>query len=221
MSKISLPPVSVIHYVDPLCPWTIPLERTTSQLKEIYGDRIKIQYKVCIAVDDLSSWMNHYGFDEKSIVGFHKQIARDTKVDFDPEFISKTGFKTSREACYAFKAALIQNEELASDYLKRLLDTFLFKAEKFSTDKLLDLAKSSRLDEKKIAKDMQSKKVAKLVEEDMQDMEKRGATFSDLVVINSEGHSRLVKNAFSAEKVVNVIEKLSPGLPKHQAKVTS
>lgn len=33
--------------------------------------------------------MKHYGFDEKSIVGFHKQIARDTKVYFDPEFIGR------------------------------------------------------------------------------------------------------------------------------------
>src|SRR5579875_1371109 len=209
MSKISLPPVSIIHYVDPLCPWTIPLERTTEQLKEIYGDRIKVQYKVCIAVDDINSWMKHYGFDEKSL------------ADFDPEFVTKTGFKTSREACYAFKAALIQNEELASDYLKKLLNTFIVKAEKFSINKVLDLAKSSQLDEKKIAKDMVSMKITKLVEEDMQDMEKRGATFSDLVIINSEGQSRLVKNAFIAEKVVNAIEKISPGLPKHTAKVTS
>jgi|SRR5579875_3204498 predicted DsbA family dithiol-disulfide isomerase len=221
MSKISLPPVSIIHYVDPLCPWTIPLERTTEQLKEIYGDRIKVQYKVCIAVDDINSWMKHYGFDEKSLADFHRQIARDTKVDFDPEFVTKTGFKTSREACYAFKAALIQNEELASDYLKKLLNTFIVKAEKFSINKVLDLAKSSQLDEKKIAKDMVSMKITKLVEEDMQDMEKRGATFSDLVIINSEGQSRLVKNAFIAEKVVNAIEKISPGLPKHTAKVTS
>jgi hypothetical protein len=53
MARVSLPSVVVVHYVDPVCPWGLGVERVVDELKGIYRDRLGVEYRVCVAVDDI------------------------------------------------------------------------------------------------------------------------------------------------------------------------
>jgi hypothetical protein len=83
----------VIHYADPFCPWSLASEPALRRLKEVYQDRIAIDYRMGGAVEEITRWMAEMGFDHKKAIEFHKSIIQHTKMPFDVAFITKTRLK--------------------------------------------------------------------------------------------------------------------------------
>ena len=215
MARVSLPSVVVVHYVDPVCPWGLGVERVVDELKGIYRDRLGVEYRVCVAVDDIDQWMQRYGFDSKSIVDFHKKISSLMGVSFDPEFIFKIGLNTSRPACRALKAAQRQDELKASKYFRRMLKAFLIDVRPYNHDNIFAIAREAGLDDQKLSRDVNSKSVEEELNKDMEEREKIGASFQDIVISTAEGRSERVSGIFQVDSIVEIIDRLLPGLHKY------
>jgi len=184
-------------------------------LKEAYRDRLRVEYRIAVAVPEIKGWMKQNGFDYDSVAKFHLQLAKQTGAGFEPDFLRKTGIKSSLPACLAFKAAQMQDEEAAAKYLRELMDAFLVRAEHFDEDALIKSARRVGLDEARVRRDMSSKRVEEAVKKDTKAMQDEGASFLDLIVVNPDGHSEKVSEAFDPESVMKVIDRLVPGLPKY------
>jgi len=215
MSRVSVPTVTVVHYLDPLCPWSLGLEAPVARLKDAYRDRLRVEYRTAVAVPEIRGWMKQNGFDYDSVAKFHVQLAKRTGAGFEPDFLRKTGIKSSLPACLAFKAAQMQDEEAAAKYLRDLMDAFLVRAEHFDEDALIKSSHRVGLDEARVRRDMSSKSVEEAVKEDTKAMQNEGASFLDLIVMTPDGHSEKVSEAFDSESVMKVIDRLVPGLPKY------
>ena len=98
-----------------------------------------------------------------------------------------------------------------------MMDAFLVKAQPFTEDALVRLARRAGLDEKRLAREMRSKGVKERVEADSKAMGRDGASFLDLVVVTSDGHVEKLPEAFDAGAVESTIDRLVPGLPKYAA----
>lgn len=201
MSRISVPSVTVVHYVDPICPWSLGLETPLNQVKNLYGDKLKVEYRAPVAVPDIRSLMRQNEFDHDIITKFHLQIARKIHTGFDPDYVRKICLKSSLPACLAFKAAQMQNEELSRTYLRRVMETFLVEPVPFSEEALFRVARDSGLDERRLPSDMHSKKTRDRLRKDMEAIQKDRVTLLDLVVVTAEGQSEEIKEAFRATSV--------------------
>lgn len=218
MSRVSVPAVTVVHYVDPLCPWSLGLEGTLESLEGSYRDRLRVEYRTGVAVRETKGWLKEHGFvDYDSAAAFNAEIARRTKTRFDEDFLRKTGLESSLPACLAFKAAQLQDEEKARRYLGKMMGAFLVGAEPFSEDALVRLAGESGLDARRLVNDVESKGVKDMVERDAKAMEKDQVTFLDLMVVSADGRTERVGEAFDAAAVEKAIDALIPGLPKYSA----
>lgn len=215
MSRVSIPPVTVVHYVDPLCPWSLGLEEPLRNLKNRYRDRLRVEYRTGVAVPEVKKWLMEYGFDFDSVKKFNAQVARRTGTNFDSDFLRKTGLRSSRPACLAFKAAQLQNEETAAKYLRLMMDRFIVQALPFNEEALVGLARDAGLDDRRLSKDMHSKKIEEAVEGDSKAMGKDNTSFLDLIVVAPDGRSERVAEAFDDGPLEKTIDRLVPGLPKY------
>lgn len=215
MSKVSIPPVTVVHYVDPLCPWSLGLEKPLKKLKDSYRDRLRVEYRTAVAVPEIKQWLNEYGFDYDSVEKFHGHVARQTGTDFEHDFLRRTGLKSSLPACLALKAAQSQNEQAAAEYLHSMMNSFLIKAQPFSEDALLGLARKVGLDARKLAMDMHSDEVGEAVRNDSKAMGRDQASFMDLIIVTSDGRKEKIAQAFDAASLEKAIDRIVPGLPKY------
>src|SRR3972149_1126912 len=70
-AKTEPPPVvKIVHFADPWCWWSWGLEPVLRRLKEVYGDRLEIEYRMGGTFERLDEWMKEYGVDEKSTVAW-------------------------------------------------------------------------------------------------------------------------------------------------------
>ena len=52
--------IEVIHFADPWCWWSWGLEPVVNRIKQVYGDQIKIVYKMGGITDNVSDWRKEY-----------------------------------------------------------------------------------------------------------------------------------------------------------------
>lgn len=60
------PSIEIIHFADPWCWWSWGLEPVLQPLREVYGDPVKVTYKMGGEFESLEGWMQEYGVDERS-----------------------------------------------------------------------------------------------------------------------------------------------------------
>jgi len=214
MSRINVPFVKVIHYADPFCPWSLASEPALRRIKEVYQDRIAIEYRMGGAVEEITRWMGEMGLDHEKAIELHRSIIQHTKMPFDVSFITKTRLKSSYPACRAVKAAQLKNEEKGVLYLRRLMDHVLVKAQELTDDAFTKIAKEVGLSSTLVS-DMNSAKVKNEFEKDLKAMREDGADFVCAIVVNAQGEKAIVEHAFDSRSLEETIERMVPGLPKY------
>ena len=117
------PLVEVIHYADPWCWWSWGLEPVISRLKEVYGDQIKVLYKMGGVTDYINEWRSEYQVSEdEALRAWVSESSELTGMPADKDYYLKSKMKSTWPACIAFKAAQLQGEELAEKFLRRLTE---------------------------------------------------------------------------------------------------
>src|SRR5438552_14185173 len=67
------PDVKVVHFADPWCWWSWGLEPVLQRLREVYGDRLQVEYRMGGMCEDLDAWMKEYAVDEASTVDWIRE----------------------------------------------------------------------------------------------------------------------------------------------------
>src|SRR5437867_250665 len=115
----SEPPIEVVHFADPWCWWSWGLEPVLQRLREVYGDNVKVTYKMGGEFETLDGWMKEYGVDAPGTLDWIRESAELTKMPVRTDYYFRTKVESSHPACRAFKAAELQSEPLAETYFRR------------------------------------------------------------------------------------------------------
>jgi len=208
------PPVEVVHFADPWCWWSWGLEPVLQRLKEVYGENLKLTYKMGGQFESLQGWMEEYGVDQRTTVDWIRESIELTNMPVQPDYYSRTGVTSSYPACRAFKAAQLQSEELAARYLRRMMEAYALECRPATDDELIRLAEEVRLVGSRVRKDSHSGVVAKAFDADVDEMHRSGVNFLSLLIRNRDGRQVIKGEIFTAKPFETIIDDLSPGLPK-------
>ena len=214
MTESSEPAVEIVHFADPWCWWSWGLEPILQRLKEVYGDNVRVTYRMGGEFRDVTEWMKEYGVDEHGTIEWIRESIEMTKMPVRPDYYVRTGVKSSYPACLAFKAAEFQSGALAARYFRRLMEAFALECAPATEDELVRLASEVGLDGKRLRKDMHSEAAQKAFEEDQRAMQAARASFLSLALRNREGKSVVKGNTFTAKPFEDIVDRLAPGLPK-------
>jgi putative protein-disulfide isomerase len=176
--------VEIIEFTDPYCTWCWGSEPILRKLKWVFGDQIRVSYKMGGLVKDIKEF-----YDPLNQIGgkfWYLQVANhwleassrhgmpvDTK-QFSEYYLE---FTSTWPANVATKAAEIQNKELAWKYLRRLREAAAAEARPIHRlEEQLKLAKEVGLTEKKMKEDIESGKAYEEFIKDIKECQERGIT---------------------------------------------
>jgi len=180
----------------------------------VYGENLKITYKMGGQFESLQGWMEEYGVDERTTVDWIRESIEMTNMPVRPDYYFRTGVTSSYPACRAFKAAQLQSEDLAARYLRRMMEAFGLECRPATDDELIRLAEEVGLDGSRLKNDFRSEAVAKALDVDIDEMHRSGVNFLSLLVRNRDGRQVIKGEIFTAKPFETIIDDLAPGLPK-------
>ncbi len=207
----SEPVIEIIHFADPFCWWSWGLEPILQRLKVVYGEQIRVSYRMGGMADKIDQWRKDYNVaDDESMKSWISDSISITGVPVDPDFIVKSSADSSWPACIAIKAAELQNGELAAKFFRRLMEAIQLKANNISQEEVyLSIAKAIGLDRAQMRKDISSGKAAKMFAKDRGEM---NVNFLTLVLTNKQTRkSKVIEGVFTSEQFENAVDEISGG----------
>lgn len=127
MNEEQEPLLELVQYTDPYCTWCWGSEPVMRKVEEIYGGQVRLRYIMGGLVEDAENFydpLNRIGGpDMYEQVAVHwEEASQRHKMPVDASVFTDMGreFKSTYPACIAFKAAELQDAELAKKYLRRL-----------------------------------------------------------------------------------------------------
>ncbi len=210
----SAAPVEIVHFADPWCWWSWGLEPVLQRLREVYGDNVKVTYKMGGQFENLQEWMQEYGVDERTTLDWVRESIDLMKMPVRPDYYLKTGVTSSHPACRAFKAAQLQSEDLAARYFRRMMEAFGLECRPATDDELVRFAAEVGLDGDRLRTDVVSEEVATAFDADRLEMRDSGVNFLSLLIRDRQGHQVVKGDMFTAKPFEAIIDDLVPGLPK-------
>ncbi len=167
--------IEITQYTDPYCTWCWGSEPIMRKIMAVYGDQIKISFIMGGLVENFDTFYdphNNIGgpkkFEQgaahwKEASGRHGQ-----PVDIQLIFDLKRGFHSTYQASIAYKAAQLQDQELANKYLRRLREAT--SAERKFIHKInvqIELAEEVGLNKEKFVQTLESGEAKKKFLEDL------------------------------------------------------
>jgi putative protein-disulfide isomerase len=207
------PAVVVTHFADPFCWWSWGLEPALHRLKALYGDQLRVDYRMGGVFTDIAEWRKDYGVNEETTVAWTRESADATGNPVDVDYMRKTGVRSTHPACLAYKAAQLQDPDRADEFFRRMLVAFQVECQPATDATLLHLATEVGLDAVRLGADVRSEQVRRAFEDDMAEMQRAHASFLTLVV-EAGGHHEVVRQVFTSGPIEQVIDRLIPRLSK-------
>src|SRR5437667_12794645 len=108
--------------------------------------------------DDVSEWRREYDVvDDQALKAGVAESTSLTGMPADNEYYLKSGVKTNWPACIAFKAAQLQGEVVAEQFLRRLMEVIALEAKDVSGDESLEeVKKEVGMDTARLGRDIRS-----------------------------------------------------------------
>src|SRR5467141_3728736 len=207
-------PIEIVHFADPWGWWSWGLEPILQRLREVYGDNVRVTYKMGGEFETLKAWMEENGVDERGTVDWILESVALTHMPVQPDYYFRCKVESSFPACKAFKAATLQSEDRATKYFRRMMEAFGLESLPATDDTLVKLGADVGLDKDRLRKAMHSDAVEEAFEQDRQEMLRLHANFDALLVRDREGHMEMKGATFAARPFEEIVDRLAPGLPK-------
>lgn len=214
------PFLEIIEYTDPYCTWCWGSEPILRKIKEVYGNQVKITFKMGGLVEDIANFydpLNRIGGE-----GMFEQVAEHWKdaskrhgmpVDGRVFQDVKGEFRSTYPANIAYKAAQMQSQELADKFLRRMREAAA--AERMAIHRVevqVKLAKDVGLDAKKFLHALESNEAEKAFSKDLKECRELGITgFPTFVAKNRKGDRIFLVGYQSFQAFEKAFEKLEPG----------
>jgi len=209
--------VEIIEFTDPYCTWCWGSEPVLRKLKWVYGNQIKIGYKMGGLVKNIKGF-----YDPLNKIGgksWYLQVAEHWSnassshgMPVDERQFTEyyKEFKSTWPANISVKAAELQNKELAWKYLRRLREAAAAEAlPVHRLDEQLRLAKECGLNVLKMKRDIKSGKAYKEFVKDIKECQKRGITGFPTFLIKKNGFETIKVGYTRYPEFKKILEKLS------------
>ena len=201
MPEPDKPVLEVIAFTDPYCTWCWGSEPVLRHLKEVYGDQVRISFRMVGLVKDARHFqdpLNQIGGPEmyRQVAAHWREASRrhGMPVDADIFFDMKDEFKSTWPANIAYKAAELQDPVLAEKYLRRLREAAA--AERLPIDRLdiqARLAEETGLDRSRLLEDIDRGIAEEAFMEDLAEAQQKGVTgFPTFVIRNRAGEEEVL-----------------------------
>ena len=180
-------------------------------MKEVYGDQIRVVYKMGGITDDVSEWRREYDVvEDEALKNWIIESNSVTGTPVDPECYLKTGVKSTWPAGIAVKAAQMQGEEIGERFYRKLMEGNLLESKNGSEEGVyLKVAREVGLDVDRLTRNIKSGKARELFVNDKSMM---NVSFLDLTYVNTKtGESKNVGDRFVSADHERVVENLTGG----------
>ncbi len=193
--------LEVIEYTDPYCTWCWGSEPIIKKIREVYGDQVKIGYKMGGLVADINQF-----YDASNDIGgpeWYRQVAEHwldasnrhgMPVDEQVFYDIKDDMFSTYPANIAYKAAEFQDVELAKKFLRRMREGAAARREAIQRIEVqADLADEVGLDITQFLDDIKSGRAEEAFYKDLNEARSRGISgFPTFLIRNREGQEAIL-----------------------------
>lgn len=176
--------IEVIEYTDPYCTWCWGSEPVLRRIQEVYGDRVRIRFKMGGLVEDIRKFYDP--FNDIGGENWYRQVAEHwldasnrhgMPVDEGVWHDIKDEFRSTYPAGIAYKAAEFQDEELAKKFLRRMREAAAAEGEAIHRLEVqAALAEEVGLNRTRLLEDIKNGKAEKAFREDLFECRSKGVT---------------------------------------------
>lgn len=182
----------VIYFTDPICSSCWGIEAQLRKLKLEYGKDIEFEYHMGGLLPDWS--YNSGGISKPSDVAHHwDEVSQYYQMPIDGDVWLEDPLHSSYPPSIAFKAAQIQNHEVAIKFLRKLRELLFLQKKNITKWEIIEIAAShAGLDVVKLKKDYEGR-ANELFKEDLNLAKQMGVRgFPTIFIVDSNGNSELV-----------------------------
>jgi putative protein-disulfide isomerase len=211
--------VEIIEFTDPYCTWCWGSEPILRKLKWVFGDQIRVSYKMGGLVKDIKEFydpLNQIGgkFWYLQVANHWLEASNRHGMPVDTKQFSEyyKEFTSTWPTNIATKAAEIQNKELAWKYLRRLREAAAAEARPIHRlEEQLKLAKEVGLNEKKMKEEIESGKAYEEFIKDIKECQERGITgFPTFLIRRLKDNFETIKVGYmSYSEFKKILEKIT------------
>ncbi len=207
-------PVKVIYYTDPICSSCWGIEPQLRKLKLEYGHSLEIEYRMGGLLPDWS--YNSGGISKATDVAHHwDEVSIYYDMPIDGDVWLEDPLHSSYPASIAFKAALLQDEEKAILFLRKIREMVFLEKKNIARWEHLALAAANvGLNTGQFRADYQGK-AKDLFAEDLKLGKELGVRgFPTMFFTDTTGRKEIVYGAKPYAAFENALVKLYPGITK-------
>lgn len=214
--KAEKKPVTLIYFTDPICSSCWGIEPQLRRLKLEYGDNINIEYYMGGLLPDWS--YNSGGISKPSDVAHHwDEVSQYYKMPIDGDVWLEDPLNSSFPPSIAFKAAQLQDEHKAIDFLRQIREmVFLQKKNITRWEHIEAAAQKAGLNTLQLKSDYEGK-AKELFEKDLEMARKMGVRgFPTIFIADTAGNTETVYGSKPYSAYVNGITKQYPQATKKE-----
>ncbi|MBW8682894.1 ClpXP adapter SpxH family protein [Chitinophaga rhizophila] len=209
-------PLKIIYFTDPICSSCWGIEPQLRKLKMEYGQYIEIEYRMGGLLPDWS--YNSGGISKPSDVAHHwDEVSHHYQMPIDGDVWLEDPLSSSYPPSIAFKAAQIQDEQLAVRFLRKIREmVFLEKKNITRWEHLRHAAAATGLDTNRLKTDYETIAVTRF-QEDLAISRQYGVRgFPTMFVTDNKGNRDMVYGSKPYAVFETSIRKLLPDAVKKQ-----
>jgi len=218
--------IELTEFTDPYCTWCWASEPILRKIKEHYGDQVKISFKMGGLVDDIKTFSdpsNQIGgetmFDQIADHWEEASSIHGMPVEASIFRDLKGKFRSTHPANIAYKAAQLQDNDLANKFLRRLREAAAAESiEIHRTEVQVALAKEVGLDPKKFLEAIESGRAKDSFLEELKEVRSQGITgFPTFKISNQKGEAIYLNGFRRFEALESAFSRLNEnGLKKRE-----
>lgn len=197
--------IELTEYTDPYCTWCWGSEPVLRKIEEVYGNQIKIAFRMGGLVEDMSTFhdsLNQIGgslwYEQVAAHWLDASSRHGMPVDEQVFFDLKDSRFSTYQASIAYKSAQFQDEALANIFLRRMRESAAAERKDIQQlDVQSELATEVGLKVDRFVADIESGKAKEAFEEDLRDCRDRGIRgFPSFVISNTRNNEELLLKGF-------------------------
>lgn len=203
--------VTIVYYTDPYCTWCWGSEPILRHLVESFGEQIRIVYKMGGLVEDMGRF-----YDPTNNISRAEQVAphwaeasskhgMPVAVEVWSDF--KDEFRSTYPANIAYKAAELQDGELAEKYLRRLREAAAAERRPIHRREVqLELAAAVGLDVDRFAADLDTGAAEEAFRRDLHEARSQGISGFPTFIVEGDGRRIVLHGYRPYRQFVQAIE---------------
>lgn len=212
--------LEIIEYTDPYCTWCWASEPVLRKISEVYDGQVRIDFVMGGLVKDIKQFYdaaNDIGGDNwyASVASHWLEASKRHGMPVDERiwYDIKDEFVSTYPACLAFKAAQIQDDDLAKEFLRKMRESAAAGRKSIHRIEVqARLAEDTGLDSEKFIKDAAGNAANEAFEQDLQQCLSMGVRgYPTFLIKNRDGDQRLMPGYHQYDAMLTIMHDLAKG----------